>query len=453
MLCQTHIIHFDAQHKISQIRISWDQASLLRQTEVIGSRGKNWPVFDGKDQIRLITTSAAAPERPATPRGRSDTQSTVSSRNVSPSKKHIRDPYASLDLFSPKVDDENQPFVAPNPVPPRASARPPPREMSELFAAGHEDHEPGSPKKAPVQPVVAPKGGSNQKFAPSRLFAEETDEPAAVGYKSNPAKYNHFHLGDVIEDDPMQHRESDNHNNKTAVPLRAKTNKHQSQWDFEDFVTPAKTALKVRGQDVVHFNLNDDSSGLETPNAKNMAGRGRRENESHFELQDDGTPVPRHVVPKPRKDAESHFELKDEATPAPNRTSSRPASSAENRSGLYTNLFDADNSVRPHEQAPLATITSNTFRKNDFDSHFAMSDVSPANEKANNENNHAGGNHKKAAERMDAHWDSYDQSPDQVKSIPAHSHQRKGMESHWSFGEEPTATKDDGQPRKNYWDF
>jgi hypothetical protein len=441
----------------------------LRQTEVIGSRGKNWPVFDGKDQIRLINTSAhaapataaptTAPEWAATPRGRSENQSIVSSRNVSPSKKHIKDPYASLDLFSPKVADENQPMVNPNPVQPRASARPPPREMSELFAAGHEDHEPGSPKKPAVQPVVASKGAGSQKFAPPRLFSEESDEPAAVGYKSNPAKYNHFHLGDVVEDDPMQHRESNTNHHKTAIPLRAKSDKHLSQWDFDDFNTPAKIAQKVRGQDVVHFSLNNDSAGLETPDAKNMGGKGRRDNDSHFELRDDGTPVQRHVVPKPRKDAESHFQLKDEDTPAPNRTSDRPStsSSADNRpGGLYHNLFDADNSVRPQDKAPLATITSNTFRKNDFDSHWGMSDASPAAEKANNENNHAGGDHKKATDRMDSQWDNYDhdQSPDQVKKVAAqHAHQRKGMQSHWGFGDDATPTRDESKEQKNYWDF
>lgn len=425
---------------------------------MIGSRGRNWPVFDGKDQIRLINTGsisapAAGSVLPTSPRGRSENQSITSSRSASPSKKYIKDPYTSLDLFSPKTTDENQSFPAPNPVAPRTSARPPPREMSELFAAGHEDHEPGSPKKVPIDRVVAPKGPGNQKFAPPRLFADDPNEPSPVGYKSNPAKYNHFDMGDVIEDDPLQHRESTN-TSKSAMPLRAKTNKHLSQWDFQDFSTPPKVSQKVRGQDVVHFSLDNNSNDVETP-AKKIAGKPRRDNETHFELKDDGTPVERHVVHKPRKDAETHFEFKDTTTPGPSRTSGRPTSSGADRMGLYTNnLYSEDGGTRTPEKAPLSTITNNANRKHDFDSHWAMQDESPAAEKANNENNHVSDNREKATKMMDANWDSYDQAPDQVKKAPAQSRLRKGMESHWSMGNEEEATAN-GQikAQKGFWDF
>ncbi|KIX01601.1 uncharacterized protein Z518_09327 [Rhinocladiella mackenziei CBS 650.93] len=454
----THIVSFDAERKITQIRISWDQASLLKQTEVIGSRGKNWPIVDGKDQIRLIHTSSTAvpapsSELPTSPHGRSENQSMASSRNVSPSKRRIRDPHTSLDLFSPTTGDENPPLANPNSVAPRASARPPPREMSELFAAGHEDNEPGSPKKAPIGPVIAPKGAGSKKFAPSRLFADDPDEPAAVGYKSHPAKYNHFDLGDADEDDPMQYQE-EVAKPKLAVPVRARSDKHQSQWDFSDFSTPAKVPQKVRGQDVVHFSLDSAENDLETP-AKQAVGKPRRDNETHFELQDDGISVERHVVAKPRKDAETHFQLKDTATPAPNRTSGRPMSSVGDRMGLYTNnLYGEERDNKPQEKVPLSTITNIASRKNDFDSHWTMADASTAPEKANNENNHVGDNRKKAVQMMDAHWDTYDQSPDQVEKAATQSRQRKGMESHWSLGEEEQSKPDaKPEPQKGFWDF
>ncbi len=452
---QTHFVLFDADGKISQIRISWDQGSLLKQTEVIGARAKNWPLTDGKDQVRLISTSSTtaptvASQLPSSPRGRSENQSLASSRNVSPGKKHIKDPYASLDLFSAKPVDEPAPLVSPNAVAPRASAKPPPREMSELFAAGHEDHEPGSPKKVPAQPVIAPKGAGSQKFAPPRLFADDDNEPQAVGYKSDPSKYNHFDMGDTIENDPMQYRE--NSGKPKTVPLRPRTNKHLSQWDFDDFSTPAKVPQKVRGQDVVHFSLDNNNRDVETPAGagRRATGKPRRDNDAHFEFQDDGTPVERHVVPKPRKDAETHFEMRDTATPAPNRTSDRPTSSG--RQGLYdNNIFDEDEGYRPKDKAPLSTITNNASRKNDFGSHWSMSDVSPANEKSNENNGIRG--HQKKPSQMDAHWDTSDQTPEQVKA-PSQSGLRKGMESHWSHGdyEQPTP-KNQGKAQKSFWDF
>ncbi|KAL6244404.1 hypothetical protein RBB50_008646 [Rhinocladiella similis] len=425
----THFVLFDAERKITQVRLSWDQASLLKQTDVIGSRGKNWPVTDGKDQVRLITASFnAAPkvasELPTSPRGRSENQSLASSRNVSPGKKHLKDPHASLDLFSPKPVDEPESIASPNAVAPRASARPPPREMSELFAAGHEDHEPGSPKKPPVQVVVAPRGGASQKFAPPRLFADDPNEAGAIGYKSDPSKYNHFDLGEAIENDPMQYHGPNRNRN---APLRPKTDKHGSQWDFDDFYTPAKVPQKVRDQDVVHFSLNNKSSEFATPATQKIVNKPRRDNEAHFEFQDDGPPVERHVVPKPRKDAETHFEFRDTATPVPNRASGRPASSG--RQGLYSNhIFEEEDSGRPQEKAPLSTITTNTNRKNDFDSHWSMSDVSPANEKTNNENTRAAG-HRKKPSQMDSHWSIGD---DNSQAAPAKA-QNKGPKSFWDF--------------------
>ena len=424
---------------------------------MIGSRGKNWPVFDGKDQIRLIATSSASvptvPELPASPRGRSDQQSLASSRATSPSKKHIKDPHASLDLFSPKPTDENERILSPNSVAPRASARPPPREMSELFAAGHEDHEPGSPKKKPVEPVIAPKAGISQKFAASRLFSDDKGEASAVGYKSNPAKYNHFDLGDPNRNDSFQFQEPEAEP-KSAVPMRAKTTKGNAQWDFADFATPDKVKQKVRGNDVVHFSLERSDNGTQTSDKKVM-GKPRRDNESHFEMKDDGTPVQRHVVPKPRKDAEAHFQFKDTATPVPNRTSDRPTSSS-NRMGLYSNdIFDQDENGKPQEKAPLSAITNNTNRRQ-VESNWPATDKSPANARANDENKPVS-KHRKQPSQMETHWGAYDETPEEAVKAPHQTGLRKGQESSWSMGGEDEQTEGTkGRKKsapKSFWDF
>lgn len=397
----------------------------------------------------------AVPELPSSPRGRPEHQSLASSRNTSPSKRHIKDPHASLDLFSPKPTDENERVLSPNAVAPRASARPAPREMSELFAAGHEDHEPGSPKKIPTEPVIAPKAGSNQKFATSRLFSDDRGEASAVGYKSNPAKYNHFDIGDPDEDDAFQHQEPES-KPKSIVPAKGKTNRNNSQWNFADFATPEKVGGKVRDQDVVHFSLDTAlNNDLQTP-GKKVAGKPRRDNETHFEMQDSGTPVQRQAIPKPRKDAETHFQMKDTATPAPNRTSGRPTSSS-SRMGLYSNdIFDQDENGDPQQKAPLAQITNNTNRRQDFDSHWLMADKSPANEKTNNENKPVS-NHRKKASQLDSQWNTYDDSPEQSKKAPTHAGLRKGMESHWSMGngdeQETDANGTETKAQKSYWDF
>ena len=440
--------------------MSWDQGSLLKQAEVIGSRGRNWPVVDGQAQIQLIKSSksmAPAPTSnptvtsPTSPRGRGTNENGFGARNQSPSKKHIKDPYASLDLFGPQKNDENrQIYSDTNIVAPRASAKPAPREMSELFAAGHEDLEekPGSPKKSYATPAVAPKGAGSRNYGDVRVFEKEDSVPRSDPkiYKTNPARYNHFNLGEGDDHDAFQHRGPPKAEPTQAIPMRARTGKGGSQWDFVDFVTPAKVPMKVRAQDKVNINFDEEGDQERSPG---KTGKGRREAESHFEFKDDGTPVDRHAVPKPRKDAETHFGFNDEPTPAPRRIIARTDAAK----GIYRDVVHED----LDDGAPLANISNNA-RSKDFGNHWDMTDDSPANTK----NGHKGvsDNRKKAVNTMNSNWESYDQSPNPSKR-PTSKGQTKAMETHWSMGDDeqqqskPTV-KAGGANRgggKGFWDF
>ncbi|ETN44295.1 uncharacterized protein HMPREF1541_10475 [Cyphellophora europaea CBS 101466] len=414
-LPMTHIVHFNAQGKITQIRISWDQATLLKQTEVIGTRGKNWPVTDGKHQIQLISSSfSAAPVVPnSPPRGRA-TDNGSTDRPSSPTKRYIKDPHASSyqELFSPGRDDNGRSESPGTFVAPRASARPPPREMSELFAAGHEDHEntpKGSPKKAIPFNAVAPKGAGSQKFGDIRVFDGQHSKEDKI-YRTNPARYDHFDIGDADENDPMQHKSGLNRE-KRSVPMRAKTDKGGSQWDFIDFVTPAKVNQKIREQDKVNWNYDEESMN-QSP-GKGGQQKIRRDDETHFELKDDGTPVERHIEPKPRKDAHAHFEFNDEPTPAPRRIIARTNAAM----GIYRDVVHDD-------EEPLAAIDNNVGRGRAF------------------------GNH----------WDMRDTSPEGTKNERPASKQQKSLETHWGVDavDEPEvrATRSrGGGGGKGFWDF
>lgn len=295
---------------------------------------------------------------------------------MSPSKKYIRDPHASLDLS--KAPEEERVFAA-NPVAPRESHKPAPREMSDLFAAGHEDYQPGgqgnSPRKVGRDNVVAPKGAGQQKFQQSRIFAEDEPVKEAKIYKTNPARYNHFDIGDADQNDSFQHHDP-NARNATArgdMPGRAqnpKKNHHASQWDFEDFVTPEKVKQKTRDQDVVHFSVGDENSQPESQHQQQI--KPRKDAEAHFEFQDNGTPVHRPAVPKARKDANAHFDFTDEPTPAPRRIIARTKAAEK----LYADpVFDNE------EEKPLATISHNARARKNNDSHWDAADESPADSK------------------------------------------------------------------------
>lgn len=408
--------------------------------DVIGSRGKNWPITDGKDQARLIASTLAGTkfDAPVT-RGRDTDDGAAALRSTSPSKKHIQDPHASLALFSEQGNEENARKPQPAMIAPRASAKPADHEHSELFAAGHEDYDPeavgsSSPKKAYTQQVVAPKGGGGSSYKPSRLFDQDATEDLPARYKSNPAKYDHFDIGEVSEHD---HFQSVNPATSTSVPMKAKSNKHLSQWDFEDFTTPEKTRNHVRGQDVRHFGWSDDEGeNVETPGKEPMVARPRRDAEAHFELKDDGTPKP-----------------------GQHRAGGRQKGTAHNSGlGLYqNNLYDdgMQGAKFGNEKEPLSAVTTNVGRTKDFDNHWTMSDASPASgDKINNENQPLAGDRKNALQSKDPAWTSYDQTPEQNKRGVGSKPLRKGMESHWGFGvDEREQTTSGKKVEKSYWDF
>lgn len=438
------------------------------QVEVIGSRGKNWPIVDGKEQIEILGTAPkitvdAGPVSPASHRGRTTDGTDFPARNPSPNKKHVKDPHSSLDLFTSKRNDEDGRTSAPNLVSPRQSAKPAPRDMSELFAAGRDDFETSgengdSPEKTAKSDMVASKGAGSHKFQPSRLFEEEPEirTTATAGYKSDPAKYNHFDIGDVMEDDPMQHRTSLQGNNVSHVPMRTKANKHTTQWEFQDSVTPEKVGQKIRSQDVRHFSLdNEDVAASDTPGNLAAGAKPRQDLAPHFELQDSGTPISRPPVHKPRPDAEAHFEFRDAGTPAARRVvGPRQGGGRDKGMGLYqNNLYDEDGDDSM-VKAPLGAITNNVSRKNNDQRHWMMADSSPANARTT-ENKPLADNKKQGARTMDSQWDSYDQSPEPAQKPATTKHLRKGTESHWSMGgeNEKVMTPNGGNQEKSFWDF
>jgi hypothetical protein len=161
----------------------------------------------------------------------------------------MNDPHATLNLFQPRdIEHENSSYA--QPIAPRAqSAKPPPREYSELFVG--EDSK--SPTPSPQKERIPSKAGGGKNYKPSRLFEEE-EEPAAtpMSVKTNSKKYNHFEFGEGEDASTPKASEQ--------APKPIKT-KHMSQWNFEDFDTPAKPKTKVLPAAVRHFGWSDDEVG------------------------------------------------------------------------------------------------------------------------------------------------------------------------------------------------
>ncbi|OJJ46104.1 hypothetical protein ASPZODRAFT_2054804 [Penicilliopsis zonata CBS 506.65] len=395
-----HIVRFDAQRRIRQIRLHWDQGMLLKQMEVIGARSRHWPIREAKDQTRLIKSAyAGVGAENGVPASAPAAAAEDRANPISPSKKHIKDPYAAdslFDLLSPKNDRTGAV------LPPRApsSAQPAPREYGELFV-GEEESPDATPSKQ--SRPVAPKAGS-KNYQPARIFGDDdTAEEKQSFYKTHPNKFGHFELG------------GDNSEREVKpTPGRPKS-RHISQWQFEDFTTPEKPKRKPRGQEVRHFGWSDEDPELmETPPAH-----------------------PR--VIHPRRDAETHFELAENNGDDDSR---RVISSFQNRGmSLYQNhLYRDENDATPvkrEEKAPLSVVANGVHRKKDFDSHWVMSDSSPAGDKVNAENKKPiSQDQLKHVKMMESSWDKYDESPQAIKTVPATRQNRSKNQPTWGFGDE-----------------
>ncbi|PSN59338.1 hypothetical protein BS50DRAFT_605305 [Corynespora cassiicola Philippines] len=417
-----HIVHFDKDQKIDQIRLYWDQGSLLKQVDVIGARARNWPIRDGKEQTRLIATTAAVLADPdsATPSRRSTTSrgsNDVSGANTRRSTNNaMNDPHATLSLFEARSVEESS--YSSQSIAPRAqSAKPPPRDLSEVFVGEGDEGTDGSvTSDSPNKQGIPVKSGAGKNFKPNRLFDEAEEEHAAatpLSVRTNPKKYSHFEFGDEGEATPKVRETS-------RPPTKSK---HTSQWGFEDFVTPDKPKPKVLGQNVRHFGWSDDEVGpFFQPQSIEVAPAPRLYPSKRYAdvmvKQDEGSPVRRPVVHKARPDSEAHFDFVDEATPEAQRQ--QPSQKGRNQSknlGLYTDhVLDAESAGDDGKQ-PLSDVTTaikNENRKKDFGSQWEMADNSPAT-KPNEYKINIAGNGMGGRKGTESTWSLYDESPEQSK--------------------------------------
>lgn len=400
---------FDEAGKISQIRLQWDQASLLKQVEVIGKSGRNWPIRDSREQITFIRSciksAGTAPPAPL-----SHNESVVRARGNS--SNAFRDPHASLQLFGSREEIETEPVAV---ISPYAGSRPRQRSFTEILG-----HEPDSPSSGRQQ-MSPSKAGQGKNFQPMRLFDgyEQTEvaEPPQQGkryIRPNPNKYSHFDFADGSDPQDAPQR-------GVSIDEKPKS-KHDSQWSFEDFVTPQKVkpSRGMRTQDIRHWGA-DENTADETP---------------------------AQPATKPRRDAEAHFELLDdgERVPQPQRPGAKPRGYAHNEGlGLYKNqLFD--NEDAGSNERPLGNITNAKDRGKDFDHHFDIADESPAHPQ---QPEHVPEARMKAVKMMDSNWSMYEKSPSQKENKPVQEPTndsrihiagdgmggRKGTNRDWLYGE------------------
>lgn len=356
---------------------SWDQGALLKQLDVIGKTGRNWPIRDSQDQVKLITKTRGQSADPA--------PSQTVQRSRENSTNAMRDPHATLHSFHPRSQEPDRV------VSPFSGARPRQRTFEEILGDG-----PGSesPEQQSPSRVVAPKIGVGKNFQPSRLFDKPEDVPpepespddakSPERYrKPHPAKYNHFDFADGS--DPADAPQA-------GVAFDAIKSKHRQTWDFQDFVTPQKPKpSKSLRQQARHWGTDENDIDESPAKAITHHNKPRRDAETQIELQDDG----------------------EDDHPS-QRMGARPRGAMHNSGmGLYKNHMVTDDGSEPVESPDpraLGNITNLTHRSKIFDPHFDMTDDSPHND-APKASAPVPEDRKKVVNMMQANWSAYDESP------------------------------------------
>lgn len=98
-----------AGERIRSIRIFWDQATVLKQIDVIGTRGRGWPIYDGPEQSRFLK-EGPKPElnqkSDAGPRATTGTHDPHASLNLYEHQKEApRTDYGPQDYQQPRVPE------------------------------------------------------------------------------------------------------------------------------------------------------------------------------------------------------------------------------------------------------------------------------------------------------------------------------------------------------------
>jgi hypothetical protein len=411
----------------------------LKQVEVIGSRGKNWPIRDAKDQSKLIVNVATA-QGITTPPSKEQIPVAIGKAPGS-SRPPSRSP---SEIFggSDDVENESTPRARDSIISPRAGST---KHFRPVRVFGGED-DAEDVTSSPIKPKIGshkgfqpvrvfdveqgeseaaqqPRAGSTKNFQPVRVFdlGEDGAEPEKERqYKTHPNKFNHFEIG------------AEANAAREVKDTPAVRSRPMSQWDFASFYTPEKPGQKVRAQDVRHFGWSDnEDENIETPPAR-----------------------PR--VVQPRRDAETHFlldETDDENNqPEPLHPGKRMIGSFGNKGqGLYSNnIYDEEGNSNPNEAAdkkqPLGTVANNIHRRKDFDAHWEARDPTPSDFAAesaeeNIDSRPVSSAGVKAVKMMESSWDNFDENDDESKNkttttaLPKRT-SRAVFQPSWSLGDD-----------------
>lgn len=424
-----HIVAFDDQGKIAQIRQSWDQGALLKQIEVIGKTGRNWPIRDGSEQIKAITTCLSGGSQATTAPAELPHRSRGNSTNA------LRDPYASLEIFGSR--DPAADAAATKVISPYAGTRPRERSFNEILGDEPYDEDDGSPSRGRSQSpskVIAPKIGSSKKFQPSRLFEteeEEEEDGRGRSHLSRPIapkigsskKFQPNRLFDTEEQEEEEEGRERSRSQTQHIAPKAGSSKNfqpsrlfevdEAEQDSPDAKPKNDRFYRPNPKRFQHFDFDGDDSqnaeedvGAGTPGGDRSRSRSKHDSSWSF----DDFVTPQKSVPT-RGIRRHDSRPVDEEAEDENRAHGRrgPAKGRRDAQHHFEYSEDGEAVMAGSGQPALGNITNLRDRKKTFDAQFTMTDepedeLTPQPRKVSEDR-------KKAVKMMEANWAAVDVPP------------------------------------------
>ncbi|KAK9376344.1 uncharacterized protein V1513DRAFT_440068 [Lipomyces chichibuensis] len=294
-----HCVIFEGD-KIKSIRLFWDQGTMLKQLNIIGSRGNIWPIVSGSDQEKLMVSDAVPSSKPVPVKGTTEA--------FSPRKQF------DISQLEPEIE-----VVLPRPavIPTAASAKPQPRSLQDMI-----DSQAGPTPPSPRRQGKAPEAydifdEKNQQPLPGRHMkvpaptSENLSTPSHVRAKRFNAKNFEAHFKFGTPD------------HKPSPYSKTRANMHpqpdELQWDYnaEKGVDETQVPGNGRRDMVSNFKLKDASpapaqhfNGIKIA-GNGMGGRGKPQWSLNMCADDSDEPIQQKLPNNFRKDLVSNLQLTD----------------------------------------------------------------------------------------------------------------------------------------------
>ncbi|KAK9353200.1 hypothetical protein V1523DRAFT_411781 [Lipomyces doorenjongii] len=295
-----HSVIFEVD-KIKSIRLFWDQGTMLKQLNIIGSRGNFWPIVSGSDQEKLMISDVVPSSKPHVPVG-------DKTEPFSPRKRF------DISQLEPEIE-----VVLPRPavIPTAASSKPQPRSFQDMI-----DSQAGPPPLSPRRQGKAPEAYD--------IFDEKNQQPLPARHMKGPAPTSenlstpsHIRAKRFTAKNFEAHFKFGTPDQKPSPYSKTRANMHpqpdELQWDYnaEKGIDETRVPGNGRRDMVSNFEFKDESpapaqhfNGIKIA-GNGMGSRGKPQWSLNMGADDSDEPIRQKPANNVRKDLVSNFQLTD----------------------------------------------------------------------------------------------------------------------------------------------